>query len=116
MCSLFDWQVAAWMVGIKRLIQEARNVDPPLSPTSIATNTVPLATDSCDMPAIIPTRVDSSQSDSDAKTDAEMVEETEKANSCTPTGKMDVVLPATNESGDGGELTVTERLPTSSLS
>ncbi|KAI0221686.1 Steroid receptor RNA activator 1 [Lamellibrachia satsuma] len=75
-------EVAAWMVGIKRLIQEARNVDPPLSPTSIATNTVPLATDSCDMPAIIPTRVDSSQSDSDAKTDAEMVEETEKANSC----------------------------------
>ena len=30
---LFPFQVAQWMVGIKRLIQEARNVEAPLSPT-----------------------------------------------------------------------------------
>ncbi|ELT91810.1 hypothetical protein CAPTEDRAFT_229286 [Capitella teleta] len=52
-------EVGPWMVGIKRLIQEARNIQPPLSPTdstTMTTTTSPLAsaattmdTDQCEI-------------------------------------------------------------------
>ena len=62
MASFLVEQVAAWMVGIKRLIQEARNVAPPVSPTSVAANTIPLSTGG-DTPGSIQTCGDPSMTD-----------------------------------------------------
>ncbi|KAK2186601.1 hypothetical protein NP493_195g07015 [Ridgeia piscesae] len=113
-------EVAAWMVGIKRLIQEARHVDPPLSPTSIATKTIPRSTDS-DTPAVLPAPADSSQPDSVNKTlnDFETrSSDGDNVNSCVcaDVDQSAVTLPSANEAGDSNDVGVTEHLATTSLS
>ena len=108
------------MVGIKRLIQEARHVDPPLSPTSIATKTIPRSTDS-DTPAVLPAPADSSQPDSVNKTlnDFETgSSDGDNVNSCVcaDVDQSAVTLPSANEAGDSNDVGVTEHLATTSLS
>ena len=108
------------MVGIKRLIQEARHVDPPLSPTSIATKTVPLSTDG-DTPAILPAPADSSQTHSANKTLANFEtgpSDGDNVNSCVSADvdQSAVMLPSANEAGDSNDVGVTEHLATTSLS
>ena len=107
------------MVGIKRLIQEARHVDPPLSPTSIATKTVPLSTDG-DTPAILPAPADSSQMDSANKTLTDFEtgpSDGDNVNSCVFADVQSAMtLPSANEAGDSNDVGVTEHLATTSLS
>ena len=91
------------MVGIKRLIQEARNVAPPVSPTSVAANTIPLSTDGV-KPAI-PTCGDPCQTDrvvAPLNNSVTCPPMEEKANSCVRADgdKANSALPTANELQD----------------